>query len=283
MKKFAAVFAVLALCSLSFAVTPTATKIDKQKEAAAGTAQKAAAAAAQVGRNATSTCAFTLTSGTKNTYLKYCVTVNGNITQLETPLGQEHIAVGGFGEGYGVCDATGGTVAYYDYADFGDSGNWGAPVTTHPTATVVKVVRSTADGIWTLTQTITQVPGSASVKIAMALKNNTAVARRAFIVRYADVDANSAFLNNFDSTINSSWGNNSLFSYGLQLQNVGNPPASGGWVSISQNTPFGPAPCNFYANQVGPEVGVDGSIAILWDNTFAALAVKTYTATYKGL
>ena len=41
--------------------------------------------------------------------------------------------------------------------------------------------------------------------------------------------------------------------------------------------------CNFFANQVGPEVGVDGSIAILWDNTFAAFAVKTYTATYKGL
>src|SRR5712692_10533059 len=128
MKKLVLAVTVLALCSLSFAATPSAKKIDLAKEAAAATTQKNAAEALPHGVNATSTCSFTFTSGVNNTFLKYCVTVNGNITQLETPLGHEHIAVGAFGEGYGVCDTTTG-IGYDDYADFGDSGNWGAPVT----------------------------------------------------------------------------------------------------------------------------------------------------------
>lgn len=254
---------------------------DAQKEVAAAAAQKAVAAAL-VGNDSTSTCSFTYTSGVNDTFLKYCVTVNGNITQLETPVGHEHIAVGVFGEGYGVCDAT-ANVAYYDYADFGDSGNWGAPVTTQPNATTVKVVRNTSDGIWTLTQTITQVAASSSIQIAMALTNNTAVDRRASLIRYADVDANSSFLNNFDSTTNSSWGNNSLFSFGLMLQNVGNPPSSFGLVGISQNVPSGPDPCNFYAHSVEPLKATDGSIALLYDIFVAAQTTQTDTMIYKGL
>ena len=45
------------------------------------------------------------------------------------------------------------------------------------------------------------------------------ISRRAFLVRYADIDADSTFLNNFDATLNSSFGNNSL-GFGLMLQVV---------------------------------------------------------------
>jgi len=68
-----------------------------------------------------------------------------------TPFNREHIAVGAAGEGYGVCDNT-GAVAYFDYADYGDSGNWGAPTLVSQTATSVKIARTTSDGVWTLTQ-----------------------------------------------------------------------------------------------------------------------------------
>ncbi len=281
MKKFAAVFAVLFLCSLSFAAAPGAKKVDLAKEAAAAVAQKNAAQSVPRSIDATSTCLFTLTSGANNTFLKYCVTVNGNITQLQTPAGHEHIAVGSFGEGYGICDAN-TLVQYDDYADFGDTGNWGAPVTTHPSATVVKVVRSTIDGIWTLTQTITQVAGTSSIKITMALKNNTAVTRRAFVIRYADVDADSVFGNNFDATLNSSWGNNSK-GFGLMLQNIGNPPASNGWVSITQNVSGGPAPCSIFTHEAENTTATDGSVVLLYDNNFGAHVSKTYTMQYKGL
>jgi hypothetical protein len=67
------------------------------------------------------------------------------------------------------------------------------------------------------------------------------------------------------------------------LQNVGNPAASNGWISIAQNTPVGPAPCNFFANNVEPLTATDGSIALLYDNTFGAHASQTYTMMYKGL
>src|SRR5262245_10673086 len=56
----------------------------------------------------TSICSFTYSSGAKETFLKYCVTANGNITQFESPAGIEHIAVGEVAEGYGVCDGTSG-------------------------------------------------------------------------------------------------------------------------------------------------------------------------------
>lgn len=282
MKKLVLAVTVLALCSLSFAAAPNAKKIDLAKEAVAATAQKNAAEALPHGVNATSTCSFTFSSGVNNTFLKYCVTVNGNITQLQTPLGHEHIAVGSFGEGYGVCDTT-TNVGYFDYADFGDSGNWGAPVTTHPSATVVKVVRSTSDGIWTLTQVITQVAASSSIKVAMTLKNNTAVARFAYLMRYADVDANATFSNTLDGTVNSAWGYTEE-GYGLQLQNAGNPPAGFGWVGYPQNSPAGPTPCNPFATFVnGPIIATDGSIVEFYDGTFPALGSKTVTATYKGL
>jgi hypothetical protein len=36
--------------------------------------------------------------------LQFCVTVNGNITEFQSPVGFEHIREGSFGEGYGICD-----------------------------------------------------------------------------------------------------------------------------------------------------------------------------------
>ena len=273
MKNVVAVIVALVLCSMSLAQTSNA-----KKEAAALAVQKNYA---QVGRNSTSTCSFTFTSGANNTYLKYCVTVNGNISQLQTPLGHEHIAVGLFGEGYGICDTT-TPIAYFDYADFGDSGNWNAPLTTQPNATTVKVVRTTSDGLWTLTQVITQAAGNSSIKVAMTLKNNDTAGRVASLLRYADVDADSVLNNNFDATVNSAWGNNSI-GYGLMLQNVGTPPIPS-WTGLAQTVPNGPAPCNPLTNVHVPLTATDGSIFMFYDNAlYPAHGMKTFTMIYKGL
>ena len=41
-------------------------------------------------------------------------------------MGQEHIASGEIAEGYGICDGSDmKAIEYYDYAEYGDSGNWG--------------------------------------------------------------------------------------------------------------------------------------------------------------
>ena len=119
MKKFVITIIALAVCSLSFAADSAAPSVNPQQQADAASAQNRAVQAALRSPFATSACSFTFTSGTNDTFLKYCVTANGNITQLETPQGHEHIAVGAFGEGYGLCDATVGSaqVPYFDYAD----------------------------------------------------------------------------------------------------------------------------------------------------------------------
>ena len=85
-------------------------------------------------------------------------------------------------------------------------GTWGAPVLLSSTASVVRIARTTTDGLWTLTQTITKQPGvQPYAKITMALKNNTGITKDAYLVRYADVDpasgpfTDSTFLESFDS------------------------------------------------------------------------------------
>jgi hypothetical protein len=285
-KKLVLAVTVLALCSLSLAETPSA-NVNNQQEAAAGLAQKNTAQAAPHSPFATSACSFTFTSGANNTFLKYCVTDNGNITQLETPKGHEHIAVGDFAEGYGFCDLN-SNVAYDDYADVGDTGNWGPATVVSQTAKSVKIARTTSDRVWTLTQTIAQVAGmSPSVRIGMALRNNTAVDRFVELVRYADVDADSAFLNTMDATFNSAFGWNSVggnggIPFGLVLQNL--TPLVFSKTGFIQNVPGGPAPCNAFAHFApGPLTATDGSVVMDFQFPVPKGASKTVTVSYRGL
>ena len=287
MKKALFAITVVALFSPIFASDLKATKVDPRSEAAAITAQKAAAEAASRSLTATSTCSYNFTSGTNNTFLKYCVTVNGNIPQLMTPFNREHIAVGSAGEGYGVCDNT-GAVAYFDYADYGDSGNWGAPTLVSQTATSVKITRSTGDGVWTLTQTITQVASTQSVRVIMALKNNTAVPRSFFLMRFADVDVSGTASNNFDATANSAFGWNSAFSstpdYGLMVQNVGNPIGLANTIPFVQKVAFPPNPCLPGAQiAFGPLTATDGSMLMYYEGTVPQKGSRTVTMNYKGM
>jgi hypothetical protein len=266
-KKLGLVPTVFALCSLSFAQTRGAATVDHPQEAAL-LAQNRAAEAAPHSPFSSAACAFTFASGSNNTFLKYCVTVNGNVTQFQTPAGHEHIAVGKRGEGYGICD-TASNVAYDDYAEFGDSGNWDAATVVNETVTSVKIARTTADGRWTLTQTFTQVGGPLpSVRITMTLKNNTNVDRGAIILRYADVDADGSPLNNLDGTANSAFGWNSTSGtgtgapFGLLLQTIGSPDINFGG-GFAQSTFRPPNPCNPVANEApGPVTATDGSVVM---------------------
>lgn len=285
MKKFALAMIVLALCSLSLAQTPSASRGSTQPGAAALLAQKSAAQAPSHRPPSSADCVFTFTSGADNTFLKYCVTATGNVTVFESPAGQEHIAIGVDGEGYGICDFR-SKVAYNDYAERGDSKNWGQPAVVSNDATSVKIARSTSDGRWTLTQTFTQVAGaSPSAKIAMTLANNTAKNRLAILLRYADVDAAGVSLNNLDSTVLSAFGWNSVGAtgpYGLVLQNVGNPPAA--FLSgIAQDVPDGPDPCDPGKREVaGPVTATDGSIVMAYELRVPASKSKTVTVRYRG-
>jgi hypothetical protein len=54
--------------------------------------------------------------------MEFCVSVNGNVISFQSPAGIEYLDLGTLAEGYGICDFTSGT-SYYDYSDYGISGN----------------------------------------------------------------------------------------------------------------------------------------------------------------
>jgi hypothetical protein len=280
MNKLVFAITVTVLCALSFAETPSA---KTQQEATARLNKKIALEAVIHSRSSTE-CLFTFTSGKDFASLRYCVTANGNIVQFEVPSGTSLIATDDLGEGYGVCDTTTGT-EYTDYGGFGDSGNWGAATVMSHDAKSVKIARTTADGNWTLTQTITQVTGPPSAKIAMALTNNSSVSRLAFLLRYADVDADGLALNSLDGTNNSAFGWNSISSgglFGLVLQEIGAARPNSAF-GFAQNTFRPPAPCNAGANFVeGPLTSTDGSLVMLYRRELASHGTVTVTAAYKG-
>jgi len=282
-KKLILAVTVLALCSLSFAEPQSATSANNQQDAKAASAKKGAGALPD-SPFATTACSFNFTSGANNTFLQYCVSVNGNIVQLQTPSGHFQIGSSSDGEGYGVCDVTGGNTSYNDYGTSATS-NWNPATLVSQTGTSVKIARSTSDGIWTLTQTITQVSASSSIKVVMALKNNTAVARNAYALRYADVDADGRPTNNLDGTHNTAiaWtSTNTVAGYGLMLQNVGTSTLT--YDGFAQNTAPGPVPCHYGVNFVpGVLINRDGSLVLVYVGAVPANGTKTFNMMYKGL
>ena len=286
-RKLIVALTALLFCTVSLAQMSAPGKrlthpVSAAENAAALVAQKASLAAVPP---ATSTCNWTFTSPATaaNKFLEFCVTVNGNIVEFQSPSGIEHIRVGAVSEGYGICDGTTSAVPYYDYADSGDSGNWQSPVTLAVTATSVKIARTTTDGTWTLTQTISINKPAASANVTMALKNNSAVARLATLVRFADVDAGGVAHNNLDGTLDSAWGYDPTGSSppyaGLLLQVNG--PNTFNHQAWAINTATGPNPCTPNANFVGTLTNVDGGI-VSWNllPSIAKGATKTVKLKY---
>jgi hypothetical protein len=220
----------------------------------------------KVTADATDTCSYTFTTGSGYTYLQFCVTVNGNITEFQSPAGIEQLSPSGSNafEGYGICDITNANTAYWDYAGNGDSGNWNAPTKLSQTATSVKIERTTSDGAWTLTQTFTLITGANPyAKITTELKNTSGETRRVLLLRYANAVPNTAppFAENYGGTYESAWGWGG--GYGLILQDVGIPtPASLAWsrTAFAISTLDGPAPCNSQANYDADIVDGEGSV-----------------------
>jgi hypothetical protein len=292
MKRLVLAIAVPVLCSLSFAEGSDRPDVKPQPDANAAARQQKMESAKALPRSTRSTdfCSFMFTSGANNTSFEYCVTVNGNIVELQTPIGHALVSAD-HGEGYGLCDRTteGSLVSYTDYAGLGDSGNWGLASASPIGTSSVRITRTTNDGIWTLTQTITQVAATSSLKIVTSLKNNTAVPRSAILVRYADVDADGLVSNNFDGTQTSAFAWNSISSntpfapFGLVLQNTG-------WLGdisnlgFAQTVFFPPDPCNSTVNgETGTLLSTDGSVVLFYFLRVPKSGSKSVTAVYKGL
>lgn len=230
-------------------------------------------------------CTYSYSSGPSASFTSYCLTGNGNIVQFASPSGFEFINAGTVSEGYGICDFTPATpVPYFDYAH-ADSGNWGPTTVTAPSATSKRFVRTTSDGIWQLTQTITQIKATSSTvgsaKVVMALKNLTGTDRVVYLIRYADVDAGGTDSDDtFIWGINSAYGVDREISYGLGLTtNTFTFPHT----AFTQNEFDGPAPCSAFTNMNGQPFTGDGSIGHLFAIEVLHGATRTVTVTYKPM
>jgi hypothetical protein len=284
MKKLVLALTVLAFCSVSFAGTPGQREADANPQTDTA-AQESIAQTTSISPNATTACSYTFTSsGSNNSYLNYCVTANGNIPQIETPFGYTQISGRG-GEGYGICNES-PAQNYTDYA-ISDTGNWAPASLVSKTATSVKIARSTSDGNWTLTQTITQAKPS-SITIVMALTNNQAVSKVAYLVRYGDVNADgwadNILFAGLNSAVASSYSLNGYPHppyYGFQLQNVGTPQF-GYWQAFAQTVPSGPNACAFAFNDSFGFFQGDGSVVIAYAGPVPAHGTKTVTLSYRG-
>lgn len=100
------------------------------------------------------TCSYSFTTGNLFTapasYMQYCITVNGTFANFQSPGYVEMLNQRETFEGYGICDTGSGTfVSYYDYGDDGNSGGWGTPTLLRNTTSMVKIQRTTSDGVWT--------------------------------------------------------------------------------------------------------------------------------------
>jgi len=285
MKQFVLISIALMMCSCCLAASAGGSGATGTAEAGVQPAQSKVGETFGPGQFSSADCAFTFTAGAKNTFQKFCVTANGNVTVFESPLGQEHIAVGRDGEGYGVCDVN-AKVAYSDYAEFGDTANWGQPSVLRQEAKSAVIARTTSDGQWTLTQTFTLIGGkSPAATIAMKLTNNTAGDRTTLLVRYADADAAGLSLNNLDATREGAFAWNSAGTtgqFGLALENVGTPPASS-FRGIARTVPEGPSPCAPLDHQFqGTITNTDGSVVMAYSLDIAAGKSKTVTVRYRG-
>ena len=226
---------------------------------------------------ATITCAYNFISGSGNTLLDYCVTVNGNIPFIQT---YPSNTVSSNGEGYGICNES----PAKNYTDFGDSttGNWGRSVLVSHSSTSVEIARTTSDGHWTLTQTITStdVP---SITVVMALKNNQSVQKVAYLVRSTQQARSEDFFAGPNGALGWFYDGGSDFGIGLLLENVGTPQF-GFWQGYVLTTTTGPNACAFAFNAAsnGKFAGF-GSMEVAYVGPVPAGATTSVTLTYRGL
>jgi hypothetical protein len=147
-------------------------------------------------------------NGTTQASVRFCVTKGGNVT-VEQPTNNFLLAGA---EGYTLCDVTAGTVAYDEkYA----GGGFGDPTIAQPNGPnsfPLTITRFTAN--FKLTQTFARDAKERDFTITMALKNNTGIARAAYLWRYFDGDLDGNTVNYYDATVDSVTGRN---THGLSL------------------------------------------------------------------
>ena len=157
------------------------------------------------------TCFSTHTFGSGRTFMKICITEDGNLLQFESPSSQEHIFNSApVGEGYVLCSPSGaGGVHGFDSA--GLESGFGDPTITQPNGAntfPLTIVRDTTDGDFRLAQTFSRDTGEHDVSITMKLTNISGSTRSLVkLHRYFNGNiSNDGNADIFDKSEDSVWG-----------------------------------------------------------------------------
>jgi hypothetical protein len=235
---------------------------------------------------ASTDCTYQFSSGSGHTLTQYCLTENGNIVQFSNPgniqFFNKNTVSSPVSEGYGLCDFQ-APDPYYDYAS--DSRGWGPTVISRQSAKTMQFVRKTEDGLWELTQSLTQVDASptspGSVRVVMTLRNLSGDERTVVLVRHANVNVNRISTDDrFYATRNFAYGAEPGLSFGLGLTTNTFDFNAGG---LTQSVPQGPNPCAVTENANFDQFAGDGSIGMVYSMTIPAGTSQTVQMTYKPL
>jgi hypothetical protein len=241
------------------------------------------ALAVQPALAATTSCVYNQTSGSGATLFATCETVNGNVVQFTSPSGIEHIRIGTYEEGYGLCDSTNisNPLRYFDWAGGGDSAGKGAGFIGWNTALKVSsspltISRTTADGQLTLKQVFTRTNSSYTMRIAMTVVNHGA-AKSIALSRLVDIDANNNTANDFFSSADSVLGL-VQFAHGLQITGLSAATAHNIGVAPFGQTPE-TDPCGFSSGSPNNDVDRLGTVQYMFK--LAQGAAKTVSVEYR--
>ncbi len=182
-------------------------------------------------------------SGSGSTFVKVCITDNGNVPYFESPAGV--VQLNGR-EGYALCTDVNNqsTVNGFDvnYA----AGGWGASTVSQPNGIgtfPLIVTRQTLDGLYELKQTFTSNWSERGISIKMDVKNMSgSVIPYLRVTRSADIDASGVSMNTFTMTSDSASGvgiNPKNYFSGLMLTAA--PGTAGqGWAWNSTYSDWNP-------------------------------------------
>ena len=143
------------------------------------------------------------TSGSGDTFLKVCITENGNISWIESPAGAVHLKAR---EGYAVCSYDVAFTVHGFDVNMAAEG-WGPSIVSDNKRIIT---RTSLDGLIELKQTFTIVPAERGVDVKMDLKNlSPTTLPGLMLARYFDGDINGQTSNEYSHTGDTIWGRSS--------------------------------------------------------------------------
>ena len=167
------------------------------------------------------------TSGSGITFLKVCITDNGNISWFESPAGKVHLQQR---EGYAVCSGAieGPSSVVHGFDANIAADGWGNSIVSQPNGAgtfPLIITRKSLDGVIQLKQTFIRNTVERKVDVKIDVKNMTGYAlNKVYMSRYFDGDLdNNSSTNAYDYTLGSVWARGpDQNSHALTLTNTSN-------------------------------------------------------------